>query len=106
MEQVVIKEGVKIKYLTQPMVRLFKAVFDTGYEDPKPVITSVMDGSHMRGSRHYTGLAIDLRTNNLSEVQASSWVERLKKNLGPNYDVILERDHIHAEYDPKTKEIT
>ena len=25
----------------------------------------------------------------------------LKFHLGANYDVVLERDHIHIEYDPK-----
>lgn len=26
-----------------------------------------------------------------------------KYMLGPNYDVVLEKDHIHIEYDPKPK---
>jgi hypothetical protein len=61
------------------------------------VATSGKDGVHGRNSKHYEGLALDLRTwHVLGKV-----VELLKQTLGEGYDVVLEKDHIHVEYDPK-----
>ena len=65
------------------------------------VITSVMDGKHMKGSKHYSGEAIDLRIWVLSESQVPSVVQRLEDILGESFDVVLEDTHIHVEYDPK-----
>lgn len=64
------------------------------------VITSGCDGKHMPTSLHYTGHALDFRTREfpveaLQEVRA-----RLKAVLGPDYDVVLEKDHFHVEFDP------
>jgi len=63
------------------------------------IITSGRDGRHMANSRHYSGLAIDLRTRDIL-FKAEELVEALKNKLGNNYDIILEYDHIHLEYDP------
>lgn len=64
------------------------------------VVTSLMDGTHMEGSFHYKGLAADLRTNYFNNAQKRIAVKRLKEELGEDYDVVLERTHIHVEYDP------
>jgi len=58
-------------------------------------VTSIRDGNHSAGSLHYDGLAFDIR--NPDEV---SPIE-LRGTLGPNWDVVFEKDHIHCEYDPK-----
>jgi hypothetical protein len=63
------------------------------------VITSGTDGKHMKGSKHYTGEALDLRTSNIPAHQRKKYVDRLNAKL-PEYDVIDEGDHIHIEYDP------
>ena len=65
------------------------------------VITSGTDGKHGPSSLHYKGLALDLRINTiLPEVRPL--VERdLKWALGPQFDVVLESDHFHVEFDPK-----
>ncbi len=64
------------------------------------VITCVIDGKHSTGSFHYNGLGIDFRTADLhgNLVQA---VDTLKTNLGADYDVVLEGDHVHVEFQPK-----
>lgn len=63
-------------------------------------VTSVIDGTHSRASKHYTGCGVDLRTRHL---QDPAKVHReLKDALGEDFDVILEDDHIHVEYDPKS----
>ena len=64
-------------------------------------ITSANDGLHKKNSKHYKNEAIDIRTRDMSEqnkVLTKVWI---KKWLGMNYDVVLESDHIHIEYDPK-----
>lgn len=64
------------------------------------VITSVMDGEHTRASIHYAGGAADLRRP-ADLIQATTLVTSLRVTLGEDYDVILEGDHIHLEFQPK-----
>lgn len=61
-------------------------------------ITAGTDGKHMVGSRHYIGQALDFRTSNLTSHEVDAFKELLANRLGPHYDVILESDHIHAEF--------
>ena len=63
-------------------------------------ITSAMDGTHMQGSKHYTGEALDLRISNLTKDQREDLLAGLRDRMGKSYDVVLEKDHIHVEYDP------
>lgn len=62
-------------------------------------ITSGRDGKHMQGSKHYLGLAIDIRTRDMKNQERV--LNSVKKILGSLYDVILESDHMHIEFDPK-----
>ena len=66
------------------------------------IITSGNDGKHMDGSFHYTDLAFDARTRHLLGSLIPVIGQRLKEELGVNYDVIIEKDHIHVEYDVKS----
>lgn len=68
-------------------------------EKYEPTITSGKDGKHMRGSKHYTGDAIDLRCYDMKKVEETT--KAIDKALGAGYDVVFEKDHIHIEYDPK-----
>lgn len=60
------------------------------------VITSTYEGTHSDGSLHYADLAVDIRR----EKNPQLVVEKLARDLGPDYDIILADDHIHIEYDP------
>lgn len=78
---------------------------------PEAVVTSTNDSRHKKGSFHYVNMAIDLRGNNVSDIQMQAFTQELKSILGPDFDVISEffpenpiNDHIHIEYDPKQKE--
>lgn len=62
-------------------------------------ITSGNDGIHMRKSKHYSNEAIDIRIRDM--VNRERTFKEIKKDLGKDYDVLLESDHIHIEYDPK-----
>lgn len=64
------------------------------------VVTSVLDGRHKAGSKHYEGNAFDLRTWIYTEGEVSVFVGELQRALGVDYDVINEVDHIHVEFDP------
>lgn len=61
-------------------------------------ITSLVDGTHSRGSLHYVGAAADLR---LPRRHVPLIARELGKRLGRDYDVVLEKTHIHIEYQPK-----
>ena len=65
------------------------------------VVTSLLDGVHSSKSLHYKGLAFDMRTHIYTQYEISKLMGYLKHMLGSNYDVVLEKDHIHIEYDPK-----
>ena len=69
---------------------------------PDCTITSMCDGKHSSGSLHYSGAAIDLRTFHISDSAAESITGELKENLGADFDVVLESDHIHVEFQPKS----
>jgi len=62
-------------------------------------ITSGNDGKHMKKSLHYENKAIDIRCKNMKYPVGTTL--RIRKTLGHNYDVILEENHIHIEYQPK-----
>lgn len=65
------------------------------------VVTGGLEGVHSAGSLHYYGLALDLRHRYFSD-DIKEWVaEELQRLIGSNYDVVIERTHIHVEYDPK-----
>ena len=62
-------------------------------------ITSGKDGIHKRKSKHYDGEAIDIRIRDMKfPLKNTSLIKNL---LGKDYDVMLEKDHIHIEYDKK-----
>lgn len=56
---------------------------------------------HSSRSLHIFGGAIDIRTRFLQEWQKSDVAEHIRKGLGDEYDVLIEKTHIHIEYDPK-----
>jgi hypothetical protein len=64
------------------------------------VITSGIDSVHMAGSLHYTGRAEDYRTRDIHPADLSRMVAEIRSALGSDYDVIIEPDHLHVEYDP------
>lgn len=69
------------------------------------VVTSARDSMHNTGSLHYVGKAADLRTRDLHGGEQATFVQLLKNELEPlGFDVVLENDHIHIEFDPKAGE--
>ena len=65
------------------------------------VLTCGLNGSHSAGSLHYYGLAVDCRTFYFDPEELLDLFQELKETLPSEFDVVLESDHIHLEYDPK-----
>ena len=109
MKQIVFKNKVKIPLLTEPILyAMMKILSIWKWDDKTPVITSMNDGVHMRKSLHYENLAFDLRTyyfkGGYQGDEAKEFHKDLKEALGPDWDVLLEKTHIHVEFDPEVKE--
>lgn len=84
------------------MILAVKDAFESrGFE---AVITSGVEGKHMRGSEHYAGHALDWRTKHLPSTTIALEIrDEVVKRLGTDFDVILESEppHLHTEWDPK-----
>jgi hypothetical protein len=68
------------------------------------VITAGTDGKHGVGSLHYIGSAVDIRLPSrfTSTIESDGAMRRdLELALGEEWDVVLEVDHLHVEWDPK-----
>jgi hypothetical protein len=65
------------------------------------VITACVDGVHQAGSLHYCGLAVDLRSRDFRPGDLDKAIARIRQCLGADYDVVLENDHLHVEFDQK-----
>lgn len=105
------KKGVSLSKL-KPEIRvglriIYQVYKSFGYE---LTVTSTNDGKHMFKSLHYKNQAFDSRIWFLNKFKVPAFIpkEKLlkiinvcKNTLGKDYDIILEKTHIHMEYDPK-----
>ncbi len=94
-----IKAGVRLHGI-KPEIVLAIIIADQIYADlgHDLVLTSVIDGKHMRTSIHYVGGAVDFRLPGEGGVAARN---RIAHRLGSDFDVVLESNHIHVEWQPK-----
>lgn len=90
------------------MLRMAQTVYAEVMGTAFPVVvTSGNDSVHGEHSLHYKNLAIDLRTGHawekplMTQAEAQAIRDELAKKLGVGYDVVLEKHHVHVEYDPK-----
>lgn len=98
-----LKPGVRITGM-RPEILLAAVVAERVFEKAgfECTITSCMEGQHMIGSLHAKGAAIDLRTRHIPQAaELRQIVDRIKACLGAQYDVVVESDHLHIEFDPK-----
>jgi len=65
------------------------------------VVTSCTDGQHGEHSLHLFGYALDFRTRNLTDIEATEVAGKLAARLSKEYQVVREEDHIHVEFDPR-----
>ena len=101
-QKVLVKSSVCFKYITNTHLIIICAVKECwSNRKNEPVVTSAFDGKHMPNSRHYVGEALDVRTSTLKPQEVTEFANSLKNYLGKSFDVVVEADHIHIEYDPK-----
>ena len=98
----ILKEGVKIQGISTELLFGLN-VADGVYKDhgQELTITSLLDGKHSSTSLHYSGNAGDLRTRDVPKELHQPIRDDIKSKLGIDFDVILESDHIHMEYQPR-----
>jgi hypothetical protein len=95
-----LKAGVRVLGIRPEVVlalMIARDVYESFGAHDSFVITSAVEGQHKRASKHYSGAAVDLRRPNAADIIVAD----LQRRLGNDYDVILEADHVHLEYDPK-----
>lgn len=107
-----LKQGVKIEGI-KPECIVGLMIVDRYFAEHKVdfVVTSVKDGKHGENSLHYGGYAFDVRLRHFDGVVGSistedkllamAYSKDLRERLGGLFDVVVESDHIHIEYDPK-----
>lgn len=100
------KDGVN-PFGIRPELLLGLVVADRVYEGIgiEMVVTSLNDSTHKQASLHYAGAAADLRIWNVTDVERLA--QEIRNALGgnPDFDVVVEKDHIHFEYQPKFRGI-
>lgn len=98
-----LKPGVRINGLKPEILLAIQIVHSVFVANKKNcVITSCVEGQHSRGSKHYSGNAIDVRTRHLLPTEREAIEADCRESLGAEYDVVFETTHLHIEYDPKT----
>ncbi len=95
------KPGVKLEGL-RPEALAGMVVVDSVMQrfDRELTVTSITDGRHMPGSLHAKGRAFDCRFWDFPPAMRARLVDDLRAALRDEFDVVLESDHIHVEWDP------
>jgi hypothetical protein len=101
-----LKEGVRI-HGVQPEIVLAIEILDGIYladhADVYPhgvVVTSICDGTHSENSLHYSGCAFDCRVWFLDVGEITKIAEDARAQLGEDFDVRIEKDHLHVGWKP------
>ena len=105
-----LKFGVDIYHLKRPLRKklgVIDNIFKEYTEMSEAVITSTRNDLHSLESLHFDDNAIDLRSPKKPEIRGikplslKEFCNLLQGGLGDDFDVVLEGNHIHVEYDPK-----
>lgn len=96
------KDGVELKTARPEILEAIQvcAALALDYADTTMVVTSITDGKHGKNSLHRFGLAFDIRTYYWGRQMQEFLTSKMQSELGNDYDVVLETDHLHVEYDP------
>jgi len=94
-----IKAGVDISRLNREIRRALSKVDKLlkGF-DQEIIITSTYEANHGAGSLHYSNDAFDVR---YPDPPVEEVISLISVNLGMDYDVVKEGNHIHVEWDPQ-----
>ena len=94
-----IKSGVSVQGL-KPEIIIAAMIADGVWTEhgQELVITSGTDGKHSKNSRHYIGMAIDLRTWYFEKKLRPLIARKLRLTLGTEYKVVNHKTHIHVQF--------
>ena len=96
-----VKDGVDLAGLRREIQTAFPAIDRIHRElsgDIEATITSATEGRHsVKRSAHYRGDAVDLRT---WDVDGERYARDLVEQLGDDFVVIHEGDHVHVHWGP------
>lgn len=67
------------------------------------VVNALADSQHQANSLHAWDLAVDLDTDGDRLAQLLQLHGYLARNLSGEYDVVLEDDHVHVEWDARRR---
>ena len=97
-----IKPGVKLTGMSPQILLAITIALQIWAEyEYHLTITSMTEGKHSPGSLHYVGHAVDLRIRELDSTTIAEVSQLLRDCLGREFDVVVERTHIHVEWQPK-----
>ena len=100
-----LKDGVDVKGVSTEILLGTTILAGVFWKHGIPtVITSCRDGRHMETSKHYIGDAIDIRLPSRFNTDQGIDLRLLAEGraaLGDQFDLVLESDHLHLEFDPK-----
>lgn len=67
------------------------------------LITSCTESTavHSRKSLHYSGGAVDFRRYTMDDSIEQAFILEAQISLGSEFDLVVESDHYHLEYQPK-----
>jgi len=105
-QKILARDGAKLSGLDSHIINIIDEINLTAAAlgMPDPVITAGHDQKgHSPTSDHYSGDALDLRCNAVSETACKKWVIGLANALGSGYDVIFEdwnsaNSHVHVAW--------
>lgn len=98
------KPEVRVVMLTEPLcIVLRQAALWSLRTRVEVEVNSVDDGAniHMQQSLHGYSLAIDLDTGGDKAAETEELAQFLRRVLEPQFDVLLESDHVHVEWDAR-----
>jgi len=106
-----IKTGVDLRVLAPQWAIAYPIIRDSFQNRGYSCVVTSGNDSHADKpkSLHPSGRALDFRTRHIPMIDKVPIVNDIKKALGEQWDVVLEsvgqdREHLHAEFDPKNPE--
>ncbi len=96
-------KGVRVRCHATAMSLMVSVVVEVFREvGAEAVVTSADDGRHSTRSLHWMHSALDWRTRDLrDDVERMLVRDRIQDRLGVDFDIVLESDHLHTEWQPK-----
>ena len=105
-----IKPGASVRGLEPEMLIGLAVVEEVFAKGNIPlVVTEGTGGTHMPGSLHYEGLAVDIRSRDIAPAAIETVRKEIYAALGNDdklgikseFDFVVEGDHFHLEFQPK-----